>query len=76
MTSYSRSATSKALGPASEPHLEKKENERDCPLTIPSETPGTGGAEVMMWSSDQQLNRRSTQSPTQPAKAPSRTHVH
>ncbi|KAF3533516.1 hypothetical protein DY000_02040174 [Brassica cretica] len=76
MTSYSRSATSSALGPASEPHLEKKENERDCPLTVPSEMPGTGGAEVMMWSSDQQLNRRSTQSPTQPAKAPSRTHVH
>ncbi|WZZ51330.1 hypothetical protein YC2023_051437 [Brassica napus] len=32
--------------------------------------------EGMMWSSDQQLNPRSTQSPTQPAKAPARTYVH
>ncbi|KAF3511731.1 hypothetical protein F2Q69_00005505 [Brassica cretica] len=30
----------------------------------------------VMWSSDQQLNQRSTQSPTQPAKAPARTYVH
>ncbi|WZZ71776.1 hypothetical protein YC2023_083146 [Brassica napus] len=30
----------------------------------------------LMWPSDQQLNQRSTQSPTQPARAPTRTYVH
>ncbi|KAF2572719.1 hypothetical protein F2Q70_00001465 [Brassica cretica] len=31
---------------------------------------------LIMRPSDQQLNQRSTQSPTQPAKAPARTYVH